>query len=66
MLNLAWDTLRARGRLSNREMLEELRIHRSRFVGAVLARLPGVTVQPGRAIVLRYQRPGATDEGRLR
>ncbi len=54
MLNLAWDTLRARGRLSNREMLEELRIHRSSFVCAVLARLPGVTVEPGRAIVLRY------------
>ena len=37
-----------------REMLEELRIHRSSFVCAVLARLPGVTVEPGRAIVLRY------------
>ena len=55
MLNLAWDTLRARGRLSNREMLEELRIHRSSFVCAVLARLPGVTVEPGRSIVLRIR-----------
>jgi hypothetical protein len=54
MLNLAWDTLRTRGRLSNREMLDELRIHRSSFVCAVLARLPGVTVEPGRSIVLRY------------
>lgn len=54
MLNLAWDTLRARGRLSNREMLEELRMHRSSFVCAVLARLPGVTVDSGRTIVLRY------------
>lgn len=57
MLNLAWDTLRARGRLSKREMLEELRIHRSSFVCAVLARLPGVTVDPGRTIVLRYSNP---------
>jgi HKD family nuclease len=57
MLNLAWDTLRARGRLSNREMLEELRIHRSSFVCAVLARLPGVRVDPGRTIVLRYSNP---------
>lgn len=55
MLNLAWDTLRTRGTLSNREMLEELRIHRSSFVAAVLARLPGVTTEPGRAIVLRYE-----------
>jgi hypothetical protein len=57
MLNLAWDTLRTRGTLSNQEMLDELRIHRSSFVCAVLARLPGVRVEPGRSIVLRYASP---------
>lgn len=52
MLNLAWDALRANGRLSNTELLE-MRVHRSSFVCALLARLPGVT--PGkRPVVLRY------------
>ena len=55
MFNLAWDALRARGRLSNRELLDELRVHRSSFVCAFLARLPGVIREPGREIVLRYQ-----------
>jgi hypothetical protein len=57
MLNLAWDTLKARGRLSNREILKELRIHRSSFVCAMLTRLPGVTREPGSEIVLRYSSP---------
>jgi len=55
MLNLAWDALRARGTLSNQEMLDELRIHRSSFVCAVLAKLPEVEVVPGRKIVLRWR-----------
>jgi hypothetical protein len=54
MLNLAWDTLRARGRLTNRELLEELRVHRSSFVCAILARLPDVKSEDGREIALRY------------
>lgn len=54
MLNLAWDALRARGRLSNRELLDELRVHRSSFVCAALARLPGVVVESRSPIVLRY------------
>lgn len=57
MLNLAWDVLRARGRLTNREMLGELRIHRSSFVCAVLSRLPGVTVTRSRPIELAYSAP---------
>ncbi|UJR85253.1 Hypothetical protein I5071_73330 [Sandaracinus amylolyticus] len=56
MLNLAWDVLRARGRLTNREMLDELRIHRSSFVCAVLAKLPGVRVTSTRPIELSYSR----------
>ncbi len=55
MLNLAWDALRARGQLTNRELLHELRVHRSSFVCAMLARLPGVSVVPGRLITLRYR-----------
>ena len=54
MLNLAWDVLRARGELSNRDLLQTLRIHRSSFVCALLARLPGVEVVSSRPILLRY------------
>lgn len=57
MLNLAWDVLRARGKLTNREMLDELRIHRSSFVCAILAELPGVTVTSKRPIELAYRHP---------
>lgn len=56
MLNLAWDVLKARGELSNRTLLDELRVHRSSFVCALLARLPGVEVVSSRPIVLRYAR----------
>jgi hypothetical protein len=42
MFNLAWDALRARGTLSNKELLTELRVHRSSAVCAILSRLPGV------------------------
>ncbi len=55
MLNLAWDTLKARGELSNRELLDELRVHRSSFVCALLARIPGVEVVSSRPILLRYR-----------
>jgi hypothetical protein len=54
MLNLAWDELRSRGTLSNRTLLQDLRVHRSSAVCAILARLPGVEVVPGRRIVLRW------------
>jgi len=56
MLNLAWDVLKARGELSNRTLLDELRVHRSSFVCALLARLPGVEVVSSRPIVLGYAR----------
>jgi hypothetical protein len=55
MLNLAWDELRSRGTLSNRTLLEDLRVHRSSAVCAILARLPQVEVAPGRRIVLRWR-----------
>ncbi|MDQ3034813.1 MAG: phospholipase D family protein [Myxococcota bacterium] len=57
MLNLAWDVLRARGKLTNREMLDELRIHRSSFVCAILGQLPDVTVTSKSPIELTYQLP---------
>lgn len=57
MLNLAWDVLRSRGELSNRTLLDELRVHRSSFVCALLARVPGVEVVSSRPIVLRYRLP---------
>lgn len=57
MLNLAWDALRSRGRLTNRELLDELRVHRSSFVCAILARLPGVTSSGGRSITVTYSDP---------
>ena len=54
MFNLAWETLRARGRLSNRDLLNNLRVHRSSAVCAILALLPGVHREPGPEIVLKY------------
>ena len=43
------------GTLSNVELLNDLRVHRSTAVCAILARLPKVEVMPGRTIVLRWQ-----------
>jgi len=57
MFNLAWDRLRTHRTLSNAELLDELRVHRSSAVCAVLARLPGVERVAGRTITLRWQ-PG--------
>lgn len=42
MLNLAWEYLLAKGSLTNKVLLDELRVHRSSAVCALLARLPGV------------------------
>lgn len=55
MFNLAWDELRSRGQLSNRTLLHDLRVHRSSAVCAILARVPGVAVSPGRAIALLWK-----------
>jgi len=54
MFNLAWDRLRSFGVLTNRELLDDLRVHRSSAVCAMLARIPGVGRMPGRAIALRW------------
>ncbi len=58
MLNLAWDRLKVVGTLSNRELLDDLRVHRSSAVCALLARLPGVVQVPGPRIVLRWAPAG--------
>lgn len=54
MLQLAWDVLRAEGQLTNRRLLHDLRVHRSSFVCAALARLPGVEVVARSPIKLRW------------
>ncbi len=51
MFNLAWDRLRTHGTLSNSELLNDLRVHRSSAVCAILARLPQVEHVAGREIV---------------
>jgi hypothetical protein len=55
MFNLAWDRLRTHGTLSNTELLNDLRVHRSSAVCAILARMPQVERAPGREIVLRWR-----------
>lgn len=55
MFNLAWDRLRTHGTLSNTVLLNDLRVHRSSAVCAILARLPQVERVPGRGIVLRWR-----------
>jgi hypothetical protein len=55
MFNLAWDRLRTHGTLSNKELLNDLRVHRSSAVCAILARLPRVERATGKEIVLRWR-----------
>jgi HKD family nuclease len=57
MIGLAWDELRARGTLTNKRLLDVLHVHRSAFVCALLARLPGVRVRPGPGITLDWTGP---------
>lgn len=54
MFNIAWNYLVGWGRLDNRTLLNELNVHRSSLVCAVLALLPPVTVESRRPIVLSY------------
>jgi hypothetical protein len=54
MFNLAWDHLRTHGELSNRTLLNELRVHRSSAVCAILARVEGVRVREGGLITLAW------------
>ncbi len=56
MFNVAWERLRTHGRLTNRELLQVLRVHRSSAVCAILARLPGVERGPGPGIELVWRR----------
>ncbi|HZZ83935.1 MAG TPA: phospholipase D family protein [Anaeromyxobacteraceae bacterium] len=55
MFNLAWDRLRIHGSISNLELLEDLRVHRSSAVCAILGRLPQVERVAGREIGLRWR-----------
>lgn len=50
MFNVAIDYLKTFGRLTNRDLLQHLRVHRSSAVCAILARLPGMRPLPGRAV----------------
>lgn len=54
MFNLAWDHLRTHGELSNQLLREELRVHRSSAVCAILARVPGVRARGGRTVSLEW------------
>jgi len=58
MFNLAWARLRTHGTLSNTELLDDLRVHRSSAVCAILARLPQVERAQGRGIALRWRGSG--------
>ncbi|MFY3743290.1 hypothetical protein ACOQFB_05235 [Anaeromyxobacter sp. Red801] len=55
MFNLAWDHLRTHGELSNRTLLDDLRVHRSSAVCALLARVAGVRARPGKTITLEWR-----------
>lgn len=55
MFNLAWERLRTHGTLSNSMLHNDLRVHRSSAVCAILARLPHIERVPGREIVLRWR-----------
>ena len=66
MVQLAWDWLLAHGTLTNTTLLNELRVHRSSFVCALLARLPGVTVVTNRPITLAINRAEDDESGPAR
>jgi hypothetical protein len=53
MFNLAWEYLKTHRELSNRELLDELRVHRSSAVCAILARHPAIEVRPKIVLHLR-------------
>jgi hypothetical protein len=55
MFNLAWERLRTHGTLTNSELLNDLRVHRSSAVCAILARLPTAERAPGMEIALRWR-----------
>ena len=55
MLDVAWAELTARGEITNSWLLNKRNIHRSSFVCAALAQLPGVRVVSRRPIRLVYE-----------
>jgi HKD family nuclease len=55
MFELAWDALRTQGTLANSHLLNDLRVHRSSAVCAILGRLPCAEVVPGVKVVLRWR-----------
>jgi HKD family nuclease len=55
MIELAWDSLKSCGELSNTTLLNELKIHRSSAVCALLAHFEGVRVVSTRPILLTYK-----------
>jgi hypothetical protein len=63
MFNLAWERLQTHGVLTNAELLNDLRVHRSSAVCAILARLPGVEQAPGREIRLLWTGAAAGEGG---
>jgi HKD family nuclease len=58
MLNLAWEYLRTRGELTNSTLLNQLRVHRSSAVCALLARVPGVQAAESGQITLNFDDRG--------
>lgn len=55
MFNLAWSFLKLHGSLTNQQLLNELRVHRSSAVCAILARLAPVSASAGPGITLRWR-----------
>ena len=62
MFNIAWDYLASHGSLSNTTLLNDLNVHRSSVVCAVLALLAPVEVVSRRPIVLALKPASATFE----
>ena len=56
MLELGCEVLLADGRLTNRHLLDDLHVHRSSAVCAILAQLPEVRIASTRPIELRLDR----------
>ncbi len=55
MLDVAWTQLTSQGEISNDWLLNKRHVHRSSFVCAALAQLPGVRVISRRPIRLVYE-----------
>jgi len=56
MFNIAWDYLTSHGTLSNATLLNDLNVHRSSLVCAVLAKVPGVEILSRQPIRLGVRR----------